>query len=113
MYLAFLEASYAAFMIQSYYACDLGFPSIFASTVYWNTAQSWEEQKLQSAHVLAQAGQFWTIFLWMTIVFQHLTVMIDVIKRLRSPMKVSHIKVWHRLLINIVLLFFVCFWTID
>ena len=53
MYLAFIEASYAAFMIQSYYACDLGYPSIFASTVYWNTDQSWEEQKLQAAHVLA------------------------------------------------------------
>ena len=113
MFLALVEAFYALTLVQSYLACDVGLPSLYAATVFIFSKESEDQQELRSVHMLAQASQFWNLFLWTEIVFLHFFIMVDVIKRLRSPMSVEKVNLGIRVAINAVMVIIFCLAVLD
>ena len=113
MFLAIVEAFYALTMVQSYLACDVGLPSLYAATVFIFSSESEDQQELRSVHMLAQASQFWNLFLWTEIVFLHFFIMVDVINKLRSPMSVKKVNLGIRVAINSVMLIIFCLAVLD
>ena len=99
MLLAFAEGAFFANLLQSYYACELGLPKLFAmSTFMYSQNEDPQQIEAKASYILARASEYWDLFFWAEITILHGSVLMDVVRRFSSPFRVIKVGKGIRLL---------------